>query len=111
MDPPKSPSKPDLHPILARRYFDKLKNQTMRNSSVSDRVAALDSRERQIARDRRHNEALAADLLRRERSAVELERRLKNREKEMDSRPTQEEVEVLEAQLEEAMGDGKSAGS
>ena len=109
MDPPNSPPKPDLHPILARRYFDKLEDQSMRSSSVSDRSAALEAREREITRDRRDNETVAADLLRRERSVVEAGRRLEKREKEIDGRPTREEVEVLEAQLEGARGEGKSA--
>lgn len=111
MTPPKSPTKPDLHPILARRYFDKLESQNMRNSSASDKVIALESRERQITRDRRDNEAAAADLLRRERSVVEVERRLEKRETEMDGRPTREEVELLEAELAEAKGEGKSTKS
>lgn len=109
MDPPNPPTKPDLHPILARRYFDKLEDQSMRTSSVSDKIVALEARERQITRDRRDNEAVAADLLRRERSVIEVERRLEKREKEIGSHPTREEVDMLETQLAEAMGKGKSA--
>lgn len=111
MDHPSSPTKPDLHPILARRYFDKFEDKSTRDSSLSDKVIALENREREITRDRRDNEAVAEDLLRRERSVIEVERHLEKREKELKDRPTRGDVEVLEAALAEAKAEGKSAES